>query len=54
MISARVARYESGESPPPPRMEIQKREERIKTIVERYPLMEKLDYLSAIARNYKF
>ena len=54
LISARVARYESGESPPPPRMDIRKREERIKTIVERYPLMEKLDYLSAIARNYKF
>ena len=54
LISARVAHYESGESPPPPRMGIRKREERIKTIVERYPLMEKLDYLSAIARNYKF
>ena len=54
LISARVARYESGESPPLPRMDIRKREERIKTIVERYPLMDKLDYLSAIARNYKF
>ena len=54
LTSARVARYASGESPPLPRMNIRRREERIKAIVERYPTMEKLDYLSAIARNYKF
>ena len=54
LISARVARYESGKSPPLPRMDIRKKEERIKTIVERCPLVEKLDYLSAIARVIDF